>query len=264
MPTALNRVLNVVRRLIEIGQQLIATVHQRAAAPDFWLFAKPFGTKDLALIIARITGGLRRAAALEAMLCQRAARGQDVTPSPSRMPATGKPPSERQLPPPAAQPEPQPDPTPAQDPRLARLPPEAEIAADIRRRPIGAVIVSICEDLGITPGPTRPSLLGRTRPRHHRLWRQPFGLPHPNEQPAVRHRSRQQHRPQGPILARTTATATGPHHRPALKAEPNPTHPAPGRALCAVRDGEPASIAQRNRPTSPLPPADSLPQGSSA
>ncbi len=85
MPAALGRVLNVVRRLIEIGQQLIATVHQRAAAPDFWLFAKPFGTADIALIIARITGGLRRAAALEAALCQRAARGKDVTPSPFRI-----------------------------------------------------------------------------------------------------------------------------------------------------------------------------------
>jgi hypothetical protein len=154
MPAALSRVLSVVRRLIDFGQQLIATVHQRAAAPDFWLFAKPFGTTDIALIIARITGGLRRAAALEAALCQRAARGKDVTPSPFRMPSAGKPRPERQPPPPAAQPEPepQPDPTPAQDPRLARLPTEAEIAAEIRRRPIGAVIVSICEDLGITPG----------------------------------------------------------------------------------------------------------------
>jgi hypothetical protein len=154
MPAALNRVLNVVRRLIAIGQQLIATVHQRAAAPDFWLFAKPFGTSDLALIIDRIKCGLRRAAALEAALCQRAARGKDVTPSPFRMPSAGKPRAERQPPPPAAQPEPepQPEPTPAQDPRLARLPTEAEIAAEIRRRPIGAVIVSICEDLGITPG----------------------------------------------------------------------------------------------------------------
>ncbi len=152
MPAALGRVLNVVRRLIEIGQHLIATAHQRAAAPDFWLFAKPFGTEDIALIIARITGGLRRAAALEAALCQRAARGKDLTPSPFRMPAAGIPRAERQVAPPAAQPEPQPEPTPAQDPRLARLPTEAEIAAEIRRRPIGAVIVSICEDLGITPG----------------------------------------------------------------------------------------------------------------
>ena len=152
MPTALNRVLSLVRRLIGFGQQLIATAHQRAAAPDFAFFAKPFGAADLATILARITGGLRRAAALEAALCQRAARGQDLTPPPNRIPATPKPPADRQAAPPAAQPDPKPEPTPAQDPRLARLPTEAEIAAEIRRRPIGAVIVSICEDLGLTPG----------------------------------------------------------------------------------------------------------------
>ncbi len=64
------------------------------------------------------------------------------------MPSAGKPRADRQVALPAAHPEP----TPAQDPRLARLPTEAEIAAEIRRRPIGAVIVSICEDLGIAPG----------------------------------------------------------------------------------------------------------------
>jgi hypothetical protein len=152
MPAALNRVLSLVRRLIDFGQQLIATVHQRAAAPDFSFFAKPFGTADIAFIIARITGGLRRAAALEAALCQRAARGKGIIESPFRMPAERKPSAETQVAPPSAQPEPQPEPTPAQVPRLARLPTEAEIAAEIRRRPIGAVIVSICEDLGINPG----------------------------------------------------------------------------------------------------------------
>ena len=38
------------------------------------------------------------------------------------------------------------------DPRLARLPTEQEIAAEVRRRPVGAVIVDICRDLGIRPG----------------------------------------------------------------------------------------------------------------
>jgi hypothetical protein len=151
MPTALGRVLNVVRKLIDFGKQIAATVQQRATAPGFSLFAKPFGTADLAVILARITNGLRRAAALEAKLCQRAARGQDLTPSPIRMPAARKPRPERQVAPPDAQPEPQPaDHT--QDPRLARLPTEAEIAAEIRRRPIGAVIADICHDLGIRSG----------------------------------------------------------------------------------------------------------------
>jgi hypothetical protein len=51
---------------------------------------------------------------------------------------------------PAAPPDARPaDPT---DPDLARLPTEEEIAASVRRRPVGAVIVDICCDLGIAPG----------------------------------------------------------------------------------------------------------------
>jgi len=49
------------------------------------------------------------------------------------------------------QPEPQPG-DHAQDPRLARLPTEDEIAAAVRRRPVGAVIADICGELGIAPG----------------------------------------------------------------------------------------------------------------
>src|SRR5271165_6866695 len=146
-PSRLRRVLSLVRKLIDYGKQLVGTVQQRAAAPGFALFAKPFGTADLAVILARITNGLRRAAALEARLCQRAARGQDLTSSPIRLPAVRGPRAARQVAPPDAQPADQ-----AEDPRLARLPTEEEIAAEVRRRPIGAVIVDICCDLGIAPG----------------------------------------------------------------------------------------------------------------
>jgi hypothetical protein len=55
----------------------------------------------------------------------------------------------RLLAPPDAQSEPH---NPTEDPRLARLPTEAEIAAEVRSRPVGAVIVDICCDLGIMPG----------------------------------------------------------------------------------------------------------------
>jgi hypothetical protein len=146
-PTALGRVLRLVRKLIDYGKQLTNTVQQRVTAPGFALFAKPFGTADLAMILDRITGGLRRAAALEASLAQRAARNQDLAPTPIRTPAARGPGTTRQPSPPKPQPEPQPA-----DPRLARLPTEAEIAAEVRRRPIGAVIADICRDLGITPG----------------------------------------------------------------------------------------------------------------
>ena len=37
------------------------------------------------------------------------------------------------------------------DPGLARLPTPEQIAAQVRRRPIGAVIGDICRDLGILP-----------------------------------------------------------------------------------------------------------------
>ena len=44
------------------------------------------------------------------------------------------------------------------DPRLAGMPTPEQIASDIRRRPVGAVIADICRDLGIMPG--------------HKLWRE--------------------------------------------------------------------------------------------
>jgi hypothetical protein len=147
MPGRLDRVLGVLRKLIDYGRQLAGTVQQRAAAPGFALFARPFGTADLAAILARITSGLRRAAALEAMLCRRADRGQDLTPAPIRMPVAPGPRARRQVSPPNIRPTSNP-----QDPRLARLPTEQEIAAEIRRRPVGAVIADICRDFGITPG----------------------------------------------------------------------------------------------------------------
>ncbi len=39
----------------------------------------------------------------------------------------------------------------AGEPRIARLPTPGDIAAEIRRRPAGAVLADICRDLGIVP-----------------------------------------------------------------------------------------------------------------
>jgi len=91
---------------------------------------------------------LRCAAALEARLCRRAARDQDLAPEPFRAAPTHQPRLVRR---PVTQPDTQPD-NCTGDPRLANLPTEEEIAAELRRRPIGAVIVDICGDLGIAPG----------------------------------------------------------------------------------------------------------------
>ena len=46
------------------------------------------------------------------------------------------------------------------DPRLAGLPTQEELAAELRRRPIGAVLADICRDLGIVPAdPLWPELM---------------------------------------------------------------------------------------------------------
>jgi hypothetical protein len=155
VPGAIGRVLSLVRRLIDYGRQLAETVQQRASVPGFVQFARPFGTADLGVILARITCGLRRAAALEARLCRHAARGKDLTPAPIRLPAARAPRPARPVTRPEAQ-----SANPTNGPHLARLPTEEQIAARlatgldpvVRRRPVGAVIADICHDLGITPG----------------------------------------------------------------------------------------------------------------
>ena len=109
---------------------------------------RPFGTTDLAMIFARITRGLRLAGALEERLMRHPVPEEKKPASTSalsqRQPRAARPPAARR----ALDP----------DPRLAGMPTPEQIAADIRRRPVGAVIVDICRDLGILPG--------------HKLWRE--------------------------------------------------------------------------------------------
>ena len=125
-PCRSGRLLSLVRQLIDYGKQLAATLR---STPH------PFGTGDIALILARITRGLLRAEALEARIIRTATR-LDAEPARPRAPCHRSPST-----------------------RLAAagttlelcLPTPEQIAAEVRRRPIGAVIADICRDLGIRP-----------------------------------------------------------------------------------------------------------------
>jgi hypothetical protein len=135
----LARLLGLVRKLIDHGKQLAAAVGQRSLPNDPAIARCRFGTSDIALILSRITLALHRATALEARLLRSAAR-PDPKPQPPRAPSRRT----------ACAPQAPREPVEA-DPRLARMPTSEQIAAEIRRRPVGAVIADICRDLGIMP-----------------------------------------------------------------------------------------------------------------
>jgi hypothetical protein len=130
-----NRVLGLLRKLIDYGQELARTVQQHAAAGTLLTVALQFGTRDIALILARITRGLRLASALEARLVSRPVR-PDTESAPVRGTADGAKRTARRTGP---------------RPGLPDIPTAEEIAAALRHRPAGAVIADICRDLGIVP-----------------------------------------------------------------------------------------------------------------
>ena len=144
-PSRSANLLGLVRKLIDYGRELAATIRRRALT-DPTSVRCCFGTVDAAQILARISLGLHRANALEARLLRNAERldapprgaaSQPTprTPRPAAAPAAGE-----------------------TNARLTHLPTPEQIAAKIRRQPIGAVIADICRDLGILPS--------------HPLWRE--------------------------------------------------------------------------------------------
>jgi hypothetical protein len=137
------RLLSLVRSLIDFGKQLATTLQQRTSATDLTEIIRNFGTRDIALILARITHGLHLAAALETRLASRRERQPTA-------PANLTAPSRRQ--PRVAQSADRNATDATADPHLTRLPTPEDIAAEVRRRPIGAVIADICRDLAIVPG----------------------------------------------------------------------------------------------------------------
>jgi hypothetical protein len=128
----IGRALNLVRKLIDYGKQLATALQQRTAATNLAEVMRNFGTADVALILVSIIRGLDRAAALEAWLLTRLAREAQQRPA---------------APPRAAQPADRSAGAAGAD----RPPPSQDSAAQVRRRPTGAVIADICRDLGIVP-----------------------------------------------------------------------------------------------------------------
>ncbi len=148
-PTRAGRLLSIVRKLIDYGKELVASLNHRPETTDLRPVMRAFGTRDIARILARITCGLLRAEALDDKIRHNAAR-LDAPPQPNPQPAASarsssapRPPRDRQL-----------------GPDLAplSLPTPEQIAAKVRCQPIGAVIADICRDLGICPS--------------HPLWRE--------------------------------------------------------------------------------------------
>jgi hypothetical protein len=152
------RFAGFLRRVINCGKQLVIAVRLRAHRPDFPRYTRPFGTNYLPHILRRIHAAIHRAIMLE----ERALQQDGVRPPPRdrvRAPSAsaGKtraaarnddaPPASKRTERPAR---------PSGDPHYADWPSREKLAAELRRRPIAAVLVDICRDLGITP--------------HHPLW----------------------------------------------------------------------------------------------
>jgi hypothetical protein len=139
------RLLGLVRQLIDYGRDLVAALQARNTPNPPLDIAHNFGGVTLALIITRITRGLMIAAALERRLLHPRPRPPAAAPRPTAQPRANRAPRRTRT-------------DEESEELLGALPSAREIAARIRGRRPGAVIIDICRDLGING--------------HHPLWRE--------------------------------------------------------------------------------------------
>ena len=149
-PTRILHLLGVVRALIAFGNQLAATLRANPPTDTIRNIGTRFGTVTVAIILARITRGLRLAAALEAKFAPRANRPDPAQQPTPRAPASASAPRQPRKPrrPITAQ---APLPQNSADAILAALPTAQEIAERLRTRSLAAVLQEICSDLGLVP-----------------------------------------------------------------------------------------------------------------
>jgi hypothetical protein len=143
------RLLGIVRRLISYGRKLAGTLHNNPAAREPATIQHKFGTADMRLILRRITRGILLAVALQAKLVAHLQHPPRASARTNDQEADA---ALRRRPKRAARPTLAARRAAADSALLERMPSSKEIAAQMRYRPIGAVILDIFRDLGILPG----------------------------------------------------------------------------------------------------------------
>jgi len=145
VPAGIAQVLFVLRFLIDYACHVAAKAEICATLGDLRPVTIPFAKSiQIDQLIIRVARGLKRALALQDMLRQRAATGRDIEPVQRRRSGPGGGGSQQN-----GQ-----DKDKPQQPE--RLPSAAEIAEELRRRPIGDVVATICHDIGIVPSDMTP------------------------------------------------------------------------------------------------------------
>ncbi len=137
-PSRTAALLHIIGQLIEAGLERIATIRSQPDPEEIRTIGIAFGTFNLTLIVSRILRGLRIAVALRDWVTANAPRID--APPPVRI-ASPRPSSPHR--------KPKPSEAEGNAALLDRVPTDREIAEMLRHRPIGAVLVDICADLGI-------------------------------------------------------------------------------------------------------------------